>query len=56
MNSENKKTYEPPQLMDFGRLNSITGIKGMSVMTDCEGTGSNEPPGQLKMSADPNCQ
>lgn len=56
MNTENRKPYEPPQLMDFGRLTNVTGITGMSVITDCEGSGSNEPPGRLKMSTNPDCQ
>jgi len=55
MNIENRKPYEPPQLMDFGHLANITGITGMTVITDCEGSGSNEPAGRLMNSTDPNC-
>lgn len=43
---DKKKVYEPPQLMDFGRLTHITANLGMTLLTDAEGTGSMIPSGK----------
>ena len=45
MDTQEKKVYEPPQLMDFGRLTDLTSQTGTTNLTDCQFTGSNEPSG-----------
>ena len=42
MKNTKKKSYEPPKLMDFGRISKITSHNGMTFLTDTSQCGSNE--------------
>lgn len=43
--SQNKKPYQAPQLLDFGKVSDLTSQVGMTFLTDSFGTGSMEFPG-----------